>query len=145
VNSRQREKSFASLTDAQTFQLTLSTGKQTDGAMFTDPAVTDLLTGRSVHDVARMDDEVTTLLNVTLGAYRHSHDVAVLRARQRRRRAADRQADEHTVDQQAQPARTAPATRPAGTPQPAGRNVRTGKYLAFPPPGVPARTPAAPA
>jgi hypothetical protein len=105
VNSRQREKSFTSVTDAQTFQLTLSTGKQTDGAMFTDPkagivaflplcdkyiagmakananskatyrsnfanpAVTDLLTGRSVHDVARMDDEVTTLLNVTLGAY----------------------------------------------------------------------------
>jgi Phage integrase family len=105
VNSRQREKSFASVTDAQTFQLTLSTGKQTDGAMFTDPkagivaflplcgkfisamakananskgtyrsnfanpAVTDLLTGRSVQEVARMDDEVTTLLNVTLGTY----------------------------------------------------------------------------
>ncbi len=37
VSSRQREQSFGSLTDAQTFQLTLSTGKQTQGAMFTDP------------------------------------------------------------------------------------------------------------
>ncbi len=37
VNSRQREQSFGTLTDAQTFQLTLSTGKQTQGAMFTDP------------------------------------------------------------------------------------------------------------
>ncbi|MDQ2814499.1 MAG: tyrosine-type recombinase/integrase [Actinomycetota bacterium] len=37
VNSRQREQSFTTLTEAQTFQLTLSTGKQTQGAMFTDP------------------------------------------------------------------------------------------------------------
>ena len=37
VNSRQREQSFLTLTEAQTFQLTLSTGKQTQGAMFTDP------------------------------------------------------------------------------------------------------------
>ena len=36
-NSRQREQSFGTLTEAQTFQLTLSTGKQTQGAMFTDP------------------------------------------------------------------------------------------------------------
>jgi Phage integrase family len=105
VNSRQREKSFASVTEAQAFQLTLSTGKQTDGALFTDPkaghipflplcgkyidgmakagaaskdtyrrnfanpAVTKLLTGTSVQDAARMDEDVKTLLNVTLGAY----------------------------------------------------------------------------
>jgi hypothetical protein len=31
VNSRQREQSFATLTEAETFQLTLSTGKQTQG------------------------------------------------------------------------------------------------------------------
>ena len=37
VDSRQREQSFGTLTEAQTFQLTLSTGKQTQGAMFTDP------------------------------------------------------------------------------------------------------------
>jgi hypothetical protein len=37
VNSRQREQSFATVTEAQTFQLTLSTNKQTQGAMFTDP------------------------------------------------------------------------------------------------------------
>src|ERR1017187_127443 len=37
VSSRQREQSFATLTEAQTFQLTLSTGKQTQGAMFVDP------------------------------------------------------------------------------------------------------------
>ena len=37
VNSRQREQSFTTLTEAQAFQLTLSTGKQTQGAMFTDP------------------------------------------------------------------------------------------------------------
>jgi integrase len=37
VNSRQREQSFATLTEAETFQLTLSTGKQTQGAMFVDP------------------------------------------------------------------------------------------------------------
>jgi hypothetical protein len=37
VNSRQREQSFTSLDEAQTFQLTLSTGKRTQGAMFTDP------------------------------------------------------------------------------------------------------------
>src|ERR1700761_9587534 len=37
VNSRQREQSFGTLTEAQTFQLTLSTGKRTQGAMFTDP------------------------------------------------------------------------------------------------------------
>ena len=105
VNSRQREQSFATLTDAQTFQLTLSTGKQTQGAMFTDPApaswnscrcatptsragqgrrqskatyrsnfanpaVTKLLQGKSVLEVARMDAEVKHLLNTTLGRYR---------------------------------------------------------------------------
>jgi hypothetical protein len=37
VNSSQREQSFTTITEAQTFQLTLSTGKQTQGAMFTDP------------------------------------------------------------------------------------------------------------
>jgi Phage integrase family len=37
VSSRQREQSFTTLTGAQTFQLTLSTGKQTQGQMFTDP------------------------------------------------------------------------------------------------------------
>jgi hypothetical protein len=105
VNSRQREQSFATVTEAQMFQLALSTGKQTQGAMFTDPraglvrflplcgpfigkiarpapapkatyrsnfgnpAVTKLLEDRSVAEVARIDDEVKTLLNVTLGAY----------------------------------------------------------------------------
>jgi hypothetical protein len=105
VNSRQREQSFGTLTDAQTFQLTLSTGKQTQGAMFTDPragiveflplcdtyiegmakanakskatyrsnfsnpAVRKLLQSRSVLDVAKMDAEVKTLLNKTLGSY----------------------------------------------------------------------------
>ena len=37
MNSRQREQSFATLDEAQTFQLTLSTGKRVQGAMFTDP------------------------------------------------------------------------------------------------------------
>jgi hypothetical protein len=105
VSSRQREQSFATLTEAQTFQLTLSTGKQTQGAMFTDPragiiaflplchayiegmaranakskatyrsnfanpAVTSLLQGKSVVDLARLDAEVKTLLNKTLGSY----------------------------------------------------------------------------
>jgi hypothetical protein len=105
VNSSQREQSFATVTEAETFQLTLSTGKQTQGQMFTDPraglvkflplcgpfidkiaraggstkaayrsnfgnpAVTKLLQDRSVAEVARMDDEVKTLLNVTLGTY----------------------------------------------------------------------------
>src|ERR1700733_14318920 len=105
VNSRQREQSFGTITEAQTFQLTLSTGKQTQGAMFTDPragiveflplcdtyiegmakanakskatyrsnfgnpAVRKLLQGRSVLDVAKMDAEVKTLLNKTLGSY----------------------------------------------------------------------------
>jgi len=105
VASRQREKSFESLTDAQTFQLTLSTGKRTQGSLFVDPKagstpfaplcdryiagmakanaaskatyrsnfanpeVTKLLAGKSVADVAVMDDEVKTLLNVTLGSY----------------------------------------------------------------------------
>jgi hypothetical protein len=105
VNSRQREQSFGTLTEAQTFQLTLSTGKQTQGAMFTDPragiveflplcdtyiegmakanakskatyrsnfanpAVRRLLQGRSVLEVARMDADVKTLLNKTLGSY----------------------------------------------------------------------------
>jgi integrase len=105
VNSRQREQSFTSLTEAQTFQLTLSTGKQVQGAMFTDPragiveflplcdayiegmaranakskatyrsnfanpAVAKALAGRSVLDVAKMDAEVKTLLNKTLGRY----------------------------------------------------------------------------
>jgi hypothetical protein len=105
VNSRQREQSFTELGDAQTFQLTLSTGKRTQGAMFTDPragmtkfaplcdafiegmakasatskatyrsnfanpAVAALLRDRTVLDVARMDSEVKTLLNVTLGHY----------------------------------------------------------------------------
>jgi hypothetical protein len=91
VNSRQREQSFPTLAEAQTFQLTLSTGKRTEGAMFTDPragiveflplcdayiegmakanakskdtyrsnfanpAVTRLLQGKSVLEVARMD------------------------------------------------------------------------------------------
>jgi hypothetical protein len=105
VNSFQREQSFATLTEAETFQLTLSTGKQTQGQMFTDPraglvkflplcgpfitkiararpstkatyrsnfsnpAVTKLLQDKSVVEVARMDDEVKTLLNITLGTY----------------------------------------------------------------------------
>jgi hypothetical protein len=37
VNSRQREQSFPTLTEAQTFQLTLTSRKRTEGAMFTDP------------------------------------------------------------------------------------------------------------
>ena len=37
VASRQREQSFGTLTDAQTFQLTLSSGEHTQGAIFTDP------------------------------------------------------------------------------------------------------------
>jgi Phage integrase family len=105
VNSRQREQSFATFTEAQTFQLTLSTGKQVQGRMFVDPragmveflplcdvfidglakanghskatyrsnfanpAVRRLLSGRSVLEVARMDGEVKTLLNSTLGRY----------------------------------------------------------------------------
>jgi hypothetical protein len=109
VNSRQREQSFPTLTEAQTFQLTLSTGKQTQGAMFTDPragiveflplcgtyidgmvragartkdiyrsnfanpAVTKLLKGRSVLEVARMDTEVKHLLNTTLGHYQDEY------------------------------------------------------------------------
>jgi hypothetical protein len=109
VSSRQREQSFGTLTEAQTFQLTLSTGKQTQGAMFTDPragiveflplcgayidgmvragartkaiyrsnfanpAVTRLLRGRSVLEVARMDAEVKQLLNTTLGGYQDEY------------------------------------------------------------------------
>jgi integrase len=105
VNSRQREQSFGTLTEAQTFQLTLSTDKQTQGRMFVDPRagiveflplcgkfidgmakangkskatyrsnfsnpeVTKLLKGKSVFDVAKMDDEVKHLLNTTLGTY----------------------------------------------------------------------------
>jgi len=105
VNSRQREQSFLTLDEAQTFQLTLTAGKRVQGAMFTDPragmtrflplaevfigqmarasanskatyrsnfanpAVQDLLRDRTVVDVARMDAEVKTLLNVTLGGY----------------------------------------------------------------------------
>jgi integrase len=105
VNSRQREQSFLTLDEAQTFQLTLSTGKRVQGAMFTDPragmtrfaplaeafiegmarasatskatyrsnfanpAVTALLRDRTVVEVAKMDAEVKTLLNVTLGHY----------------------------------------------------------------------------
>jgi hypothetical protein len=105
VNSRQREQSFATFTEAQTFQLTLSTGKQVQGRMFVDPragiaaflplcdafiagmakanakskatyrsnfanpAVGKLLAGRSVLEAAKMDAEVKTLLNVTLGSY----------------------------------------------------------------------------
>jgi integrase len=37
VNSRQREASFATLTEAQVFQAELSTKKVTQGALFTDP------------------------------------------------------------------------------------------------------------
>jgi integrase len=37
AHARQREQSFATLTEAQTFQLQLSTDKQTQGRMFTDP------------------------------------------------------------------------------------------------------------
>jgi hypothetical protein len=105
VNSWQREQSFGTLAEAQTFQLTLSTGKRTRGAMFTDPragivdflplcdayiagmtkastkskatyrsnfanpAIPTLLNGKSVVDVARMDAEVKTLVNTTLGSY----------------------------------------------------------------------------
>jgi hypothetical protein len=38
VNSRQREQSFPTLTEAQTFQLKLSTGKRADGASLLTPA-----------------------------------------------------------------------------------------------------------
>jgi integrase len=105
VHARQREQSFATLTEAQTFQLQLSTDKQIQGRMFTDPragiveflplcdayieglakagasskkayrchfrnpAVTRLLQGRTVLDVAKMDAEVKTLLNTTLASY----------------------------------------------------------------------------
>jgi hypothetical protein len=37
VNSRQREQSFTGLSEAQTFQLSVTTGKRTQGAMFADP------------------------------------------------------------------------------------------------------------
>jgi hypothetical protein len=37
VDSRQREQSFATLTEAETFQLKLSAGKQAEGRLFTDP------------------------------------------------------------------------------------------------------------
>jgi len=37
VNSRQREASFGTLTEAQVFQADLSTKKVTQGALFTDP------------------------------------------------------------------------------------------------------------
>jgi hypothetical protein len=37
VNSRQREKSFAAYTDAETFQLNLSADKKAQGALFVDP------------------------------------------------------------------------------------------------------------
>ncbi len=38
VNSRQREKSFAAFTDAETFQLNLSADKKAQGSLFVDPA-----------------------------------------------------------------------------------------------------------
>ncbi|MDQ2815598.1 MAG: tyrosine-type recombinase/integrase [Actinomycetota bacterium] len=115
VNSRQREQSFTTLTEAQTFQLTLSTDKRVQGAMFTDPragivkflplcdtyiegmakandrskatyqsyftnpAVTKLLQDKSVLDVARMDAEVKTLLNKTLGSYSDDYRSTVRR------------------------------------------------------------------
>jgi hypothetical protein len=105
VDSCQREQSFTDLDQVQAFQLTLSTGKRTQGRMFVDPRagmagflplcekfiaglskpgertkaiyrsnfgnpeVTKLLKGRSVLDVATMDEEVTHLLNVTLAGY----------------------------------------------------------------------------
>ncbi|MGH3212912.1 MAG: hypothetical protein ACRDNO_34640 [Trebonia sp.] len=105
VNSRQREQSFGTVTEAQTSQLTLSTNKQTQSSTFVDPragiveflplsdtyiegmakangkskatyrsnfrnpAVVKLLQGKSVLDVAKMDDEVKALLNKTLGSY----------------------------------------------------------------------------
>lgn len=37
VNSRQREKSFAAYTDAETFQLNLSADKKAQGALFVGP------------------------------------------------------------------------------------------------------------
>jgi hypothetical protein len=46
--------------------------KATYRSNFANPAVRALLDARSVLDVARMDAEVKTLLNVTLG--RHSDD-----------------------------------------------------------------------
>jgi hypothetical protein len=109
VESRQREQSFTELDQAQTFQLELTTGKQTQGRMFIDPraglaeflplcgkfidgmakagartkviyrsnfanpAVTELLKGKSVLEVATMDEEVTRLLNVTLGTYQDEY------------------------------------------------------------------------
>jgi hypothetical protein len=137
VNSRQREQSFGTLTEAQTFQLTLSTGKQTQGAMFTDPragiveflplcdayiegmakanakskatygsnfadpAVAKLLQGRSVLDVAKMDAEVKTLLNKTLGSYSDDYRGNVRRPVRLRRTRAENQArkgEVHTAD-----------------------------------------------
>ena len=38
ANSRQREKSFAAFTDAETFQLNLSADKKAQGSLFVDPA-----------------------------------------------------------------------------------------------------------
>jgi hypothetical protein len=109
VGSRQREQSFTELAQARTFQLEISTNKQTQGRMFIDPraglapflplcgkfidgmakasartkviyrsnfanpAVTELLKGRSVLEVATMDDEVACLLNVTLGTYQDEY------------------------------------------------------------------------
>jgi len=60
VNSRQREQSFANLTEAQTLQLTLSTGKQTQGAMFTDPKAGNALflplCGEFINGMARASE-----------------------------------------------------------------------------------------
>jgi hypothetical protein len=43
--------------------------KATYRSNFSNPAVTRLLQGKSVLEVARMDDEVKHLLNTTVGAY----------------------------------------------------------------------------
>ncbi len=109
VSSRQREQSFGTLTARADVPAHVSTGKQTQGAMFTDPragiveflplcgpyidgmakagprtkaiyrsnfsnpAVTRLLRGKSVLEVARMDAEVKHLLNTTLGRYQDEY------------------------------------------------------------------------
>jgi hypothetical protein len=62
---------FLPLCDIYIEQMAKANGKskQTYRRNFANPAVTRLLQGRSVLEVARMDAEVMTLLNTTLGRY----------------------------------------------------------------------------
>jgi len=57
VNSRQREQSFGTLPEAEAFQLTLSAGKQAQGALFTDPRAGNVeflpLCGKYIDDLGK--------------------------------------------------------------------------------------------